>query len=349
MFQPLNPLGRAVAFAAVAVLLVFPILVSDSYLLHLLILSMLFGTFAVSWNLVTGYAGLKTFGHHAFFGIAAYVSALISKHFGISPWLTMWLGAAVAALIGLLIALPVLRLRSIPHIAIVTLSFAEIVRVVISNLKEITRGEMGLWGIPVFDGFALPWFGVEVVFNAAEKVPYYYLMAALFLGTVYLTNRLIKSKIGLAIVAVRDAQDAAESLGIYLAYYKLLVFALSAFLVGLSGAFYAHYIVLLTPTAAVGIDLMIGVVAMVLVGGLGTQLGPIVGAFALTLGIESLRFLGEYRMLVYGGIIIVVVMFAPRGLAAPFDRLGPLLGFGRRADDAAPDPLRTRTPEKVHD
>lgn len=339
MFAPLAPQGRLAVAALVLALLALPLVWRDTYVLHVVILSMVFGAFAVAWNLTTGYAGLKTFGHHAFFGIGAYFSALVAKNFEITPWLTAPVAGLVAACAGLVVALPVLRIRSVPHVAMVTLGFAEIVRVLLTVFRETTRGEMGLWGIPAFDGFTLPGLG-EIVFNAAEKVPYYYLAALLFLGTVYAAVRLVKSPVGLALVAIRDSQDAAESLGINLTRYKLFVFATSAFAVGLLGAFYAHYILLLTPSSVLGLDLMILVIGMTLIGGVGTLFGPILGAFVMTIGVEAMRGIGEYRMLIYGALIVVVVMFMPRGLVALLDGLGPRFGFGRAArlatsDDAA--------------
>ncbi|MCC7275889.1 MAG: branched-chain amino acid ABC transporter permease [Alphaproteobacteria bacterium] len=339
MFAPLAPQGRAAVALLVAVLLILPLVWHDTYALHLIILSMIFGAFAVAWNFTTGYAGLKTFGHHAFFGIGAYFSALISKNLEISPWLTTPAAGLVAAAAGLVVALPVLRIRSVPHVAMVTLGFAEIVRVLLTVFRETTRGEMGLWGIPAYDGFTIPGLG-EIAFNAAEKVPYYYLAAFLFLGSVYAVVRMVKSPIGLALVAIRDSQDAAESLGISLTRYKLLAFSTSAFMVGLLGAFYAHYILLLTPSSVLGLDLMIYIIGITLIGGVGTLFGPIIGAFVLTIGIEAMRGIGEYRMLIYGALIIVVVMFMPRGLVALLDRLGPRMGFGRgvalaTSDDAA--------------
>jgi branched-chain amino acid transport system permease protein len=329
MFHGLSHRERLLMAVAVAGLLLLPLVVRDSYVLHLMILCMMFAIFASSWNLVTGFAGLKTFGHHAFFGIGAYASALISMNWGLSPWITIWLAGLIASGFGLMIALPVLRIRSIPHVAIVTLGFAEIVRITLSNLKDITRGEMGLWGIPYFDSLHLPFVG-EVVFDAAHKVGPYYLIAGLFLACLAVITGLMRSKVGLALVAIRDAQDAAESLGINLTFYKMLAFAVSAFMVAVAGAFYAHYIVLLTPMAVVGLDLMILIIAMVLVGGTGTLLGPIIGTFVLTFGVESLRALGDYRMLIYGALIVGVVKFLPRGLASALDTYGPRIGITPR-------------------
>lgn len=313
MFQPVRPSQWLLIAAAILVMIAVPMITRNSYLLHILILTMIFGIFASAWNLVSGFAGLKTFGHHAFFGIGAYASALISIKGGLSPWLTIWIGALIATAAGLFIGLPILRIKSMPHVAIVTLGFAEIVRIVISNLQSITRGELGLWGIRPFDGFTLPLIG-KVSFTPADKVPYYYLILLLLIASTGIIAWLMRSHTGLAIVAMREVEDAAESLGVNLTRQKLLVFAISAFLVGVAGAFYAHYVSILTPSAAVGIDLMILVIAMALVGGLGTFSGPLIGALILTVMVEWLRDIGQYRLLVYGAMIVLIVMFLPKGL-----------------------------------
>jgi branched-chain amino acid transport system permease protein len=313
VFQPVKSSQWLMIAAAILVMIAVPMITRNSYLLHVLILTMVFGIFASAWNLVSGFAGLKTFGHHAFFGIGAYASALISIKAGLSPWLTIWIAALIAAGAGLFIGLPILRIKSMPHVAIVTLGFAEIVRIVISNLQSITRGELGLWGIRPFEGFTLPAIG-KVSFTPADKVPYYYLILLLLIASTGVIAWLMRSRTGLAIVAMREAEDAAESLGVNLTRQKLLVFAISAFLVGVAGAFYGHYVSILTPSAAVGIDLMILVIAMTLVGGLGTFSGPLIGALILTGMVEWLRDIGQYRLLVYGAMIILIVMFLPKGL-----------------------------------
>jgi branched-chain amino acid transport system permease protein len=325
VFTPLKPLSLAAALLAALIALALPLAVGSTYVLHVLILALIFGMFAVAYNLVTGYTGLKTFGHHAFFGLGAYASALVCMRFAISPWLGIWIGAALAAVCGVFIGLPVLRIKSMPHVAIVTLAFAEIVRISCSNLKDITRGELGLWGIPAFEGFRLPGLG-PVAFDPANKTGYYYLAVFLLALTLLTTAFILRSKVGLAIVAIREGENAAESLGVNLTRIKLFVFGYSAFVVGVAGGFYAHYVGILTPSAAIGPDLMILVIAMVLVGGLGTFSGPIVGALLLTFLGESLRFLDQYRLLVYGGLIMASVMFAPRGLAT----IGALWAFRRR-------------------
>ncbi len=326
MFNKLTKKEVRTILIGITALIVLPIFVKDAYFLHILILAMLFAIFASSWNLVTGFGGLKTFGHHAFFGIGAYVSALLAINFGLSPWLTMWIGGLSAAFIGVLLALSILRIRSVPHVAIVTLAFAEIIRMVSSNLKEITRGEMALWGIPTFDTISLPLIS-PITFGVGEKVSFYYLILILFVVSILIFYRLIQSKIGLAIVAIRESQESAASLGVNVNYYKLVIFSISAFVVGVCGAFYAHYILVITPSVVMGSDLMISIIAIVLIGGLGTISGPIIGAFVLILGAEGIRFLGEYRMLFYGSMIMLIVMFLPRGLASGRDYIKSLLTY----------------------
>ena len=322
MFKPLTPQALLGMAGALILMLILPFISTDPYLMHVMVLVMIFGIFASAWNLVTGFAGLKTFGHHAFFGLGAYGSALLSIHLGWSPWVTLWLGGLIAAAAGLLIGTPVLRIRSMPHVAIVTLAFAEIVRICIANFGDLTRGEMGLWGIPQFDGFTLPIVG-KVDFSPADKVSFYYLALALVVLVLFVIVRLMRSKTGLAMLAMRDGENAAESLGVNLTRMKLMVFALSAFIVGVAGAFYAHYLSILTPTSAVGVDLMISIIAMVLVGGLGTFSGPIVGALVLTILIEALRDLENYRLLSYGILIVLIIMFLPKGLVTIGERLFP--------------------------
>jgi branched-chain amino acid transport system permease protein len=322
MFKPFTLQARLGMAGALLAMLLLPAVTADPYVMHVMVLAMIFGIFASAWNLVTGFAGLKTFGHHAFFGLGAYGSALLAMHLGLSPWLTIWLGGLIAAAAGLLIGTPILRIRSMPHVAIVTLGFAEIVRICVANLSGLTRGEMGLWGIPQFEGLTLPYFG-KVSFTPADKVSFYYLALALTVLMLFVIVRLMRSKTGLAMLAMRDGEDAAESLGVNLTRMKLMVFGLSAFIVGIAGAFYAHYLSILTPASAVGVDLMISIIAMVLVGGHGTISGPLVGAVVLTVLIEAMRDLENYRLLGYGALIVVIVMFLPKGLVTLRDRFFP--------------------------
>jgi branched-chain amino acid transport system permease protein len=232
------------------------------------------------------------------------------------------------------------------HVAIVTLAFAEIVRLVLSNLTELTRGEMGLWGIPPFSAIPLPFFGLTQ-FGPANKVSMYYVVFIACVAVHLVILGMVRSRIGLALVAMREAPDAAQSLGVNLMKNKLLVFGVSALLVGLMGGFYAHYIAILTPTAVAGPEIFILVFAMVLVGGIGTFTGPIIGALLLTLGVELLRTLGDYRLMIYGALVVLIMHFMPKGLASVgrlFDRRRPDGGEEQPAANA-PGPIEGATNE----
>lgn len=306
--------GKVLAAIGI-ILLLLPLFLEDPYLMNIVILSLLFGVLACSWNLICGYTGIFTFGHQAFFGIGAYVSALLSMKLNLSPWLGLPVGGVAAALIGLFIGLPCLRLRAAPYIAITTLAFSEIARIVCMNLVGLTRGELGLWGIPAFPDFSLPG-GLEVSFSGGDRTGYYYVILIIFLATIGLIAWVLRSYIGLAFRAIREEQDAAISLGVDTTRYKLLAFLASSFLAGVAGSFYAHYVLILTPTSVFSVGLMTEIIAVTLVGGLGTFWGPVIGAFSLTVLLEYLREFGEYRFMIYGAMLVATIMFMPKGVSS---------------------------------
>lgn len=297
----------------------FPVLVQDPYILHLMIIALIFSVLAVSWNLICGYTGTFTFGHHAFFGVGAYVSSILAIKAGISPWFGLFLAGIGGAFLSFIIGLPCLRLRAAPYIAITTLAFAEITRLTCSNLVGLTRGELGLWGIPQFPDIPLPGIGV-ISFAGGVRMPYYYLILIIFIITMITLHFFLNSHIGLAFRVIRDSQDAAESLGVSITFYKLLAFMTGGFFAAVVGSFYAHYILLLTPTSALGLTVTIDLVVMTLVGGFTTFLGPVLGAFLVTIGLEYMRFLEEYRLIMYGLLLIIMILFMPGGFGKMFLR-----------------------------
>ncbi|MGE5254544.1 MAG: branched-chain amino acid ABC transporter permease, partial [Planctomycetaceae bacterium] len=262
-----------------------------------------------------GYTGIFTFGHQAFFGLGAYVSSLLAMKAGLSPWLGLLAGGIAAALVGFLIGLPCLRLRAAPYIAITTLAFSEIARIVCMNLVGLTRGELGLWGIPEFPEVPLPG-GLAITFAGGDRTGYYYVILMIFLVTIGLIAWMLRSPVGLAFRAVRDEQDAALSLGIDTTRFKLLAFISSSFFAGVAGAFYAHYILILTPTSVMSVGVMTEIIAVTLVGGLGTFWGPVIGAFSLTALLEYLREFGEYRFMIYGAMLVATILFMPKGVSS---------------------------------
>jgi branched-chain amino acid transport system permease protein len=306
--------SKAIA-GMVIILLILPVFIQDPYIMNIIILSLLLAVLACSWNLICGYTGIFTFGHQAFFGIGAYVSALLSMKLGLSPWLGLLVGGVAAALIGLFIGLPCLRLRIAPYIAITTLAFSEIARIVCMNLVGLTRGELGLWGIPEFPDIPLGG-DLAISFSGGDRTAYYYVILVIFLASLVLIGWMMRSYIGLAFRAIRDEQDAALSLGIDTTRFKLLAFITSSFFAGVAGSFYAHYILILTPTSVFSVGLMTEVIAVTLVGGLGTFWGPVIGAFSLTVLLEYLREFGEYRFMIYGAILVATIMFMPKGVSS---------------------------------
>lgn len=277
-------------------LVIFPFF-GGSYEIHLFILSMIFGITAMYWNLLDGYIGIINFGYAGFFGIGAYCSALLSMRLGISPFLGLIIGGLMAGAIGVCITLPFLRLGKYA-MCMATLAFSEILRVICSGWVDVTRGEKGLWGIPAF--------------FPSSSASYYLVFSILLMGA-YILYKIVNSKFGLAFMAIREDEIAAYVLGIDINKYKLLASFISCFFAGIAGALYAHYIQLLAP-AIFGLSYTLQIMAMSLVGGKATIFGPLLGSFILTLLPEYFRFLADYRLIVYGLIIIIVVNLFPSGI-----------------------------------
>lgn len=305
-----NPASMWAVFGA---LFVLPLFVSNDYYISIITLCLIFATLASTWNLMVGYAGILSFGHVAFYGLGAYFSALITIHLNISPWLALPLGGLFAAFLSLAIGLPCLRLRIAPYIAIATLAFSEIMLVVCKNWVSLTRGEMGLSGIPPLPSWHLgSWLTVN--FGGVSKLPTFYVMLGIYIVSMLTMYWIMNSKVGLALKSLREDQDAAASLGIDITRYKLTVFLVSSFFAGVTGAFYAHYISILSPDSVFGVAEMVEIVAITLVGGIGTFMGPTVGAFSLIVGLELLRGVDDYRFMIYGLMLVLVVLLLPNGL-----------------------------------
>jgi len=290
---------KLMSLVPVALLIVFPLLIHSPYVVHLMIMGMIWAVVVSSWNLVAGYVGIFSLGQIGFFGLGGYTSALISMHTGISPWFCIVLGGLMGGACSIFIGIPLLRLRG-AYIAMLTLAFSEVVHFLDSNLEGLTRGEMSLWGIPP-------------LFDTAEKMPYYYTALFLLIISIILFYRFSKSRYRLAATAIKEAEHSAESLGVNVKKFKLGVFFVSAFFTGMVGGFYAHYVLLLSPTF-LKFSYMIDVLAMGILGGIGTVIGPVIGAFLVTFFLESFRFIGEYRFFIYGILLILIILFKPQGL-----------------------------------
>ncbi len=303
-----------------ALLAILPAVTRNPYSQHLLILSIIFAILVSTWNILFGFMGVYSFGHQAFFGLGAYVSGLLAVKLGWTPWIGMPLAGLAAVFASLIISWPTFRLKG-AYVAIVTLAFAEVLRIICTNWVGLTRGQLGL--------------EVPLLFEGTSRVPAYYVIFLIFLCTMILLVKIMGSSFGLISIAIRESQEAAESLGIDLVKYKRAAFGLMSFLAGLTGAFYAHYMGVLTPDA-IGLQIMFSVIVMGLFGGIGTLAGPVVGAFLLTFLSEYLRELATFRFLVYSLIIIFMVLFSPKGLLGGFERIRRLFTRERPPDASTP-------------
>lgn len=284
------------SLAVVALLACVPIFVSAPYTLGILIVSIYFALLALGWNLLAGFAGQFSLAPAAFAMLGAYVPALLDYH--LKAPLAVGIPAAIAgtALLGWLLGRIVLRLKG-PYLALTTLSFAEIARVVIGNSYEFTRGDQGLNVPGLID----------------NRVGYYYIFLATLLAVLVLLYGLMRARAGRFWLAIRDDETGAESRGINVVRYKTLAFALSCAICGLAGALYGTFSRLVSPE--LGLLLQTGlVIAMVVIGGIGTLTGPLVGALLVYLSSEWMRDFGNVQMIVFSALVIVFARFLRTGL-----------------------------------
>lgn len=303
--------GRAAMISAIVFLvlaLALPLAVTNTYYLHVFVALFINIVLAGSLNFILGYVGEKSLGHAAFFGIGAYVSAILVVRYGTPVWLGMLAAAAVAGVVGVAIGYPSLRLRG-PYFAIVTLGFGAILQLVATNWVGMTKGPMGIPGVPPL---ALPVPGVgEYVFRSEQ--PYYYAGLLLVVATLFLTWRIQNSRTGRAFVAIRENFDLAESVGINTFRYKMIAFVLGTVMAGFIGAFYGHYANFVSPKA-LDTAVTLNVVTMVIIGGEGTVIGPVLGALVMTFLPEVLRVAEHMRMVIFALILLFTIIYAPAGI-----------------------------------
>jgi branched-chain amino acid transport system permease protein len=287
--------------------LAFPGLFS-AYQVNIMITALIYVVLGLGLNIVVGLAGLLDLGYVAFYAVGAYTYGLLNHDFGLSFWAAMPLGMAFAAVFGILLGIPVLRLRG-DYLAIVTLGFGEIIRLILENWNEFSYGPSGIANIPR-PGF----FGVEMNLDQAT-VFMYYLMIALVLFTVFVVNRLQNSRLGRSWLALREDEIACEAMGIDRTKTKLAAFALGATWAGLGGVLFAAKTTFINP-ASFTLWESITVLVIVVFGGMGSITGVILAAFILILLPYYLAAFSEYRMLLFGGVLVLMMVFRPQGLIA---------------------------------
>ena len=296
--------------ATLAIAAALPFLTDNRFILNLLVLMLIMIIFASAWNLLA-FSGQGSLGHAAFFGIGAYASTLIAVRSGLSPFITIFLGAAVAALIGILIGLTCVRLKEW-FLAMVTFGFAIIVQTLtVSVLAPVTGG----------------WDGIASPLLVSPSVPgyqfiEYYAVLAITIASLTAIWYIMKSRVGLAFLAIRENELEARAAGVDPVRYRLLAFAMSAYLAGVAGALQIHHIGYLTPELY-GVENSFWPITYVILGGLGTLAGPVVGTVVLTVIWEGLKMTGLTfgRYVIVGFILILTIIFLPKGLVSLPERI----------------------------
>lgn len=263
----------------------------SSYWLGIIIIAGINIILASSLNLATGYLGQLTLGHAGFMSVGAYVSALCSIHLNLPFIGSLLVGSITAAIIGILIGIPTLRLKG-DYLCIITLAFNEIIRVIMVNLS-ITNGSKGLVGIPRNTNFPIVFFSAVI--------------------TVFVIYSIVKSRHGRAIISIREDETASELSGIPTTYYKILAFAISAFFAGLAGGLYAHYISVISPKVF-DYNKSVEILVIVVLGGMGSWKGSIIAAIVMTILPEYLRTFSEYRMLLYAIVLIGAMILKEKNI-----------------------------------
>jgi branched-chain amino acid transport system permease protein len=309
--------------ATLAAAIALPFLTDNMFIINLLVLMLISIIFASAWNLLA-YSGQGSLGHAAFLGIGAYGSTLIATKSGISPLVTIFLGAAIAAFVGILIGLTCVRLKEW-FLAMVTFGFAIIVQTLtVSVLAPVTGG----------------WDGIASARLVSSSIPgyqliEYYIVLGITIASIAVIWYIMRSKVGLAFLAIRENELEARAAGIDPVRYRLLAFALSAYLAGVAGALQIHHIGYLTPELY-GVDNSFWPITYVILGGLGTLAGPVVGTVVLTIIWEGLKATGMTfgRYVIIGIILILAIIFLPRGLVSLPEKVRGLLDWRRRKGSA---------------
>ena len=288
--------------AVFAVVVITPLFLNN-YDLDVLTLAGIYIVLALGLNIVVGLAGLLDLGYVSFYAVGAYLYALLSTRFGVSFWLALPLGGLTAAAFGVALGVITLRLRG-DYLAIVTLGFIQIVHLVLNNWDSVTKGPNGILGIgrPTIGGFVF-----------SQPIHFYYLILATDLVTIFAVWRLSRSRIGRAWMAIREDETAAESMGMDTMRLKILAFAMGATCAGIAGVFFAGKFAFVSPESFTFFESVI-VLSMVVLGGLGSIPGVILGALIIVILPELLRGFQDYRMLFFGAALVGMMLFRPQGL-----------------------------------
>lgn len=292
---------------AIGVAAILPMFISNNYHLNLMIQVLINIIIVVGLNFITGLTGQMNLGTAGIFSMGAYTSSLLATKLGINPWICLIAAIFMGVLIGFGLGYPSLRVSGV-YLALTTIGFSEIVRILMTNLTDLTGGALGVTGIPAFSIFGH-------AFQNNKEVYYLYLVIAIFL--IYNAYRIVNSKWGRSFLAVKDNPDAVEAGGVNIATIKIMAFTLASIYTTIAGSMYSHYIGFINPSAY-NLEYSINYVVMLVIGGIGSVPGNIIGAILVTLVPEFLRFMENYYWLVFSIITLLFVIFLPNGMISLF-------------------------------
>ena len=306
------------AGVALILLIVFPLVVTNTFYQHVMIIFFMFAVMGVAWNIMGGYAGMFSFGQVAFFGIGAYTSSFLLIAYHVNPWIGLVIGGLVAGLVAIAIGYPCSNLRG-HYFAIASIAFGEIVKTLFNNWKLVGAAE-GL-SLPMLDGRFK-----NFMFHTS-KIPYYYIILAFLLLSLIVCYLVSTSKMGYYFRAIKEGHDVAKVLGINVVRYRLFAIVISAFLTAMAGTFYAQYVLYIDPESVMLLPISVQIVLISMLGGAGSVMGPVIGAAILIPISEGTRvWLGHkgtgIDMLIYGFLITLISVYQPKGVWGLFSNLG---------------------------
>ncbi len=317
--------SRWLAYAlAIAIIAVLPFVFTDTYWRTNLTVCAINVMLAIGLDFILGYAGQLNLGHSAFYGLGAYVSTLLIVKLGVPFWIAFVAGVAFAGIAGTFLSLFAVRLRG-HYLAIASLGFAVIVHQILLNWISLTQGPLGIYGIAPPPAIVI---GGVVIADFRNLAAFFYLVAGFAFLSYILLSQLVRSPIGETLTAIREDEVSAASLGINGAAWKVFAFGVGSAVAGAAGCFYASFVGTLVPDAFF-VSEAFNILAMVIVGGMGTLIGPVFGAILLTVLPEVLRGFGDLRLVVYGAALTFVVLFMPGGLAQAARVVAEKLGLRR--------------------
>jgi len=308
-------INKYLVMALLAILvLIVPHIAPNLYIVQIINMIGIYIILAIGVNILTGYSGQLSFGQAAFYGIGAYSAALLNTNYGLPFAIVLPIAIIITAVFGIILAIPAIKVKG-PYLALVTIAFGEVVRIVMVNWKEVTKGTAGIVGIdpPIVFGYRFD-----------NLVSYYYLILAFVIIGLTYQSILIKSRTGRAFIAIREDSQAAELTGINVVSYKIKAFVISAVYSAVAGVLYAMMIRYISPDTFTSNDSSI-IIWTAMVGGLGTLIGPVLGGIIMTILPEALRGLGNFRLVIYGLILMLVIVRYPGGLSPYLKKLKGVL------------------------